>query len=136
MNVDRYDFGFEDDYFYYYISYIGGSFVSPEPRSLRGVYHVRDISCVQLCTQDYGTMLVVNVYGRYRDDISVKSFYLDDFKENRAYYNTLVHNVNNRIKNYNKVREDASSSFVGNFFLLLVWFYLYYLWFICVVYLK
>lgn len=28
MNVDRYDFGFEDDYFYYYISYIGGSFVS------------------------------------------------------------------------------------------------------------
>ena len=135
MNVDRYDFGFEDDYFYYYISYIGGSFVSPEPRSLRGVYHVRDISCVQLCTQDYGTMLVVNVYGRYRDDISVKSFYLDDFKENRAYYNTLVHNVNNRIKNYNKVREDASSSFVGKFFAISL-IYLYYLWFICVVYLK
>ena len=107
MSVDRYDFGFEDDYFYYYIIYIGGSFVSSELRSLRGVYHVRDISCVQLCTQDYGTMLVVNVYGRCRDDISVKTFYLDDFKENRAYYNTLVHNVNNCIKNYNKVREDV-----------------------------
>ena len=117
MNVDRYDFGFEDDYFYYYISYIGGSFVSPEPRSLRGVYHVRDISYMSLHTGEYGTLMDVNVYGEMsRDDISVKSFYLDDFKENRAYYNTLVHNVNNRIKNYNKVRGDASNSFVGKFF--------------------
>lgn len=117
MNVDRYDFGFEDDYFYYYISYIGGSFVSPEPRSLRGVYHVRDISYMSLHTGEYGTLMDVNVYGEMsRDDISVKSFYLDDFKENRAYYNTLVHNVNNRIKNYNKVRVDASNSFVGKFF--------------------
>lgn len=117
MNVDRYDFGFEDDYFYYYISYIGGSFVSPEPRSLRGVYHVRDISYMSLHTGEYGTLMYVNVYGKMsRDDISVKSFYLDDFKENRAYYNTLLHNVNNRIKNYNKVRGDASNSFVGKFF--------------------
>lgn len=131
MNVDRYDFGFEDDYFYYYISYIGGSFVSPEPRSLRGVYHVRDISCVQLCTQDYGTMLIVNVYGRYRDDISVKTFYLDDFKENRAYYNTLVHNVNNRIKNYNRVREDASNSFVGKFFAIGLILFILFMVYLC-----
>lgn len=132
MNVDRYDFGFEDDYFYYYISYIGGSFVSPEPRSLRGVYHVRDISCVQLCTQDYGTMLYVNVYGDLsRDDISVKSFYLDDFKENRAYYNTLVHNVNNRIKNYNKVREGASSSFVGKFFAISLILFILFMVYLC-----
>ena len=110
-------FGFEDDYFYYHISYIGGSIVTPEPRSFRGVYHVRDISYVQLCTGEYGTMLYVNVYGKIsRDDISVMSFYLDDFKDKRAYYDTLVHNINNRIKNYNKVREDASNSFVGKFF--------------------
>ena len=132
MGVDRYVFGFEDDYFYYYISsYIGGSFVSPEPRSLRGVYHVRDISCVQLCTQDYRTMLCVNVYGRYRYDIRVKTFYLDDFKENRAYYNTLVHNVNNRIKNYNKVREDASNSFVGKFFAISLILFILFMVYLC-----
>lgn len=131
MNVDRYDFGFEDDYFYYYISYIGGSFVSPEPRSLGGVYHVGDIFCVQLCTQDYGTMLCVNVYGRYRDDISVKTFYLDDFKENRAYYNTLVYNVNNRIKNYNKVREGAFNSFVGKFFAISLILFILFMVYLC-----
>ena len=131
MNVDRYDFGFEDDYFYYYISYIGGSFVSPEPRSLRGVYHIKDISYMSLHTGDYGTMLVVNVYGRYRDDISVKTFYLDDFKENRAYYNTLVHNVNNRIKNYNKVREDASNSFVGKFFAISLILFILFMVYLC-----
>lgn len=131
MHVGRYDFGFEDDYFYYYISYIGGSFVSPEPRSLRGVYHVRDISCVQLCTQDYGTMLCVNVYDRYRGDISVKTFYLDDFKENRAYYNTLVYNVNNSIKNYNKVGEDVSNSFVGKFFAISLILFILFMVYLC-----
>lgn len=131
MHVGRYDFGFEDDYFYYYISYIGGSFVSPEPRSLRGVYHVRDISCVQLCTQDYGTMLCVNVYDRYRGDISVKTFYLDDFKENRAYYNTLVHNVNNCIKNYNKVGEAVSNSFVGKFFAISLILFILFMVYLC-----
>ena len=131
MNVDRYDFGFEDDYFYYYISYIGGSFVSPEPRSLRGVYHIKDISYMSLHTGDYGTLMDVNVYGRYRDDISVKTFYLDDFKENRAYYNTLVHNVNNRIKNYNKVREDASNSFVGKFFAISLILFILFMVYLC-----
>lgn len=132
MNVDRYDFGFEDDYFYYYISYIGGSFVSPEPRSLRGVYHVRDISYMSLHTGEYGTLMDVNVYGEMsRDDISVKSFYLDDFKENRAYYNTLVHNVNNRIKNYNKVRGDASNSFVGKFFALGLIVFILFMVYLC-----
>lgn len=116
MNVTRYNFGFEDDYFYYHISYVGGSFFSQEPRSLRGVYHIKDISYLKLSTNEYGTILDVNVYGRYRDDVSIKSFPLDDFKSNRAYYKTLVHNVNNSIKNYNKVREDASNSFVGTFF--------------------
>ena len=125
-------FGFEDDYFYYHISYIGGSIVTPEPRSFRGVYHVRDISYVQLCTGEYGTMLYVNVYGEIsRDDISVKSFYLDDFKENRAYYNTLVHNVNNRIKNYNKVREDASNSFVGKFFAISLILFILFMVYLC-----
>ena len=132
MNVTRYNFGFEDDYFYYHISYIGGSFVSPEPRSLRGVYHIKDISYVQLHTCEYGTMLYVNVYGNFsRDDISVKTFYLDDFKENRAYYNTLVHNVNNRIKNYNKVREDASNSFVGKFFSISLILFILFMVYLC-----
>lgn len=132
MNVDRYNFGFKDDYFYYYIIYIGGSFVSSELRSLRGVYPVRDISCVQLCTGDYGTMLYVNVYGDLgRDDISAKGFYLDDFKENRAYYNTLVHNVNNRIKNYNKVREDSSNSFVGKFFAISLILFILFMVYLC-----
>ena len=132
MNVDRYDFGFEDDYFYYYISYIGGSFVSPEPRSLRGVYHVRDISYMSLHTGEYGTLMDVNVYGEMsRDDISVKSFYLDDYKENRAYYNTLVHNVNNRIKNYNKVRGDASNSFVGKFFAVGLILFILFMAYLC-----
>lgn len=129
MNVDRYDFGFEDDYFYYHISYIGGSFVSPEPRSLRGVYHIKDISYVQLHTCEYGTMLYVNVYGNYsHDDIS---FYLDDFKENRAYYNTLVHNVNNSIKNYNKAKEDASNSFVGKFFSISLILFILFMVYLC-----
>ena len=129
MNVDRYDFGFEDDYFYYHISYIGGSFVSPDPRSLRGVYHIKDISYVQLHTCEYGTMLYVNVYGNYsHDDIS---FYLDDFKENRAYYNTLVHNVNNSIKNYNKAKEDASNSFVGKFFSISLILFILFMVYLC-----
>lgn len=76
-------------------------------------------------------MLIVNVYGRYRDDISVKTFYLDDFKENRAYYNTLVHNVNNRIKNYNKVREGASNSFVGKFFAIGLILFILFMVYLC-----
>nr|DAV41747.1 MAG TPA: hypothetical protein [Bacteriophage sp.] len=125
-------FGFEDDYFYYHISYIGGSIVTPEPRSFRGVYHVRDISYVQLCTGEYGTMLYVNVYGEIsRDDISVKSFYLDDFKDKRAYYDTLVHNINTRIKNYNKAKEDASNSFVGKFFSISLILFILFMVYLC-----
>lgn len=125
-------FGFEDDYFYYHISYIGGSIVTPEPRSFRGVYHVRDISYVQLCTGEYGTMLYVNVYGKIsRDDISVNSFYLDDFKDKRAYYDTLVHNINTRIKYYNREVEDRDSCFIGKFFAVGIILFMLFVIFMC-----
>ena len=132
MNVDRYDFGFEDDYFYYYISYIGGRFDSPELRSLKGVYHVKDISYMSLHTGEYGTIMDVNVYGDIsRNDVSVKSFYLDDYKENKAYYDTLVHNINTRIKYYEKEIEDRDTCFIGKMFAVLLILFIVFMVYTC-----
>lgn len=132
MSFTKDSFGFRDDYFYYQASYIGGRFDSPELHSFKGVYRVTDMSHLSLGTNTYGTILSVCVYGRYSmDGVSVRSFYLDDYKENRAYYNTLVHNVNNRIKNYNKVREDASNSFVGKFFAIGLILFILFMVYLC-----
>ena len=49
----------------------------------------------------------------------------------RIEHNTLVHNVNNRIKNYNKVREDASNSFVGKFFAIGLILFILFMVYLC-----
>lgn len=117
MSFTKDSFGFKDDYFYYHTSYIGGRFDSPELRSFKGVYHVKDICYVGLCTGEYGTIMDVSVYGKVsKNDVNVRTFYLDDYKDNTAYYKTLVHNVNTRIKYYSENKEKASNSFVGKFF--------------------
>ena len=81
MSFTKDSFGFKDDYFYYQASYIGGRFDSPELRSFKGVYRVTDMSLLSLGTNTYGTILSVCVYGRYSmDGVSVRSFYLDDYR--------------------------------------------------------
>lgn len=132
MSFTKDSFGFKDDYFYYQASYIGGRFDSPELRSFKGVYRVTDMSHLSLGTNTYGTILSVCVYGRYSmDDVSVRSFYLDDYKENKAYYDTLVHNVNTRIKYYKKGIEDRGSCFVGKMFAVLIILFVAFMIYTC-----
>ena len=132
MSFTKDSFGFRDDYFYYHASYIGGRFDSPELRSFKGVYRVTDISYMSLHTGEYGTLMDVNVYGRYSmNDVSVRSFYLDDYKENKAYYDTLVHNVNTRIKYYKKEIGDRDSCFVGKMFAVLLILFIVFVIYMC-----
>lgn len=65
------------------------------------------------------------------DDVSVRSFYLDDYKENKAYYDTLVHNVNTRIKYYKKEIEDRDSCFVGKMFAVLLILFIVFVVYMC-----
>ena len=117
MSFTKDSLGFKDDYFYYHASYIGGRFDSPELRSFKGVYHVKDMSYLSLATNTYGSLLSVCICGEVdRHDVSVRTFYLDDYKYNTAYYKTLVHNVNNRIKYYSENKEKSSNLFVCKFF--------------------
>lgn len=132
MSFTKDSFGFRDDYFYYQASYIGGRFDSPELHSFKGVYRVTDMSHLSLGTNTYGTILSVCVYGRYSmDDVSVRSFYLDDYKENRAFYDTLVHNVNTRIKYYKNGIEGRDSCFVCKMFALLLVLFIVFVVYMC-----
>lgn len=132
MSFTKDSFGFRDDYFYYQASYIGGRFDSPELCSFKGVYQVTDMSHLSLGTNTYGTILSIFVYDRYSmDDVSVRSFYLDDYKENRAFYDTLVHNVNTRIKYYKKEIEDRDSCFIGKMFAVLLILFIVFMVYMC-----
>lgn len=132
MGFTKDNFGFKDDYFYYHLKWVGGRFTSPELCSLKGVYHIKDISYMSLHTGEYGTLMDVNVYGEMsRNDVSVKSFYLDDYKENKAYYDTLVHNVNTRIKHYEKEIEDRDTCFVGKMFVVLLILFIAFMVYTC-----
>lgn len=132
MSFTKDSFGFRDDYFYYQASYIGGRFDSPELRSFNGVYRVTDMSHLSLGTNTYGTILSVCICGEVdRHDVSVRTFYLDDYKQNTAYYKTLVHNVNTRIKYYSENKEKSSNFFVGKFFAISLILFILFMVYLC-----
>ena len=132
MSFTKDSFGFKDDYFYYQASYIGGRFDSPELRSFNGVYRVTDMSHLSLGTNTYGTILSVCICGEVdRHDVSVRTFYLDDYKQNTAYYKTLVHNVNTRIKYYSENKEKSSNFFVGKFFAISLILFIVFVVYMC-----
>lgn len=132
MSFIKDSFGFRDDYFYYQATYVGGRFDSPELRSFKGVYRVTDMSHLSLGTNTYGTILSVCICGEVdRHDVSVRTFYLDDYKQNTAYYKTLVHNVNTRIKYYKKEIEDRDSCFVGKMFAVLLILFIVFVVYMC-----
>ena len=126
------NFGFKDGYFYYHLRYVGGSFTSPELRSSKGVYHITDLSYISLGTNEYGTIMSICIRGmRDRHDVSTELFYLDDYKENKAFYDTLVHNVNTRIKHYEKEIEDRDTCFVGKMFAVLLILFVAFMIYFC-----
>lgn len=132
MSFTKDSFGFRDDYFYYQASYIGGRFDSPELRSFNGVYRVTDMSHLSLGTNTYGAILSVCICGEVdRHDVSVRTFYLDDYKQNTAYYKTLVHNVNTRIKYYSENKEKSSNFFVGKFFAISLILFILFMVYLC-----